>query len=374
MNPAVLNEISAAGVSLWLDDLDRTRLAGGLESLIAGSHITGVTTNPTIFDRAISAGSAAYQEQLATLAEQGLDADAAIRTITTDDVRSACDILLPTYQRTGGLDGRVSIEVDPRLAHDHIGTVEQARELWRLVNRPNAMIKIPATKEGLPAISDVLAEGISVNVTLIFAIDRYQQVLLAHAEGLRRAAQNGHDLRAIDSVASFFVSRVDAAVDAQLDALGTDADTRAGELRAELRGEAAIANARLAWQAYLDHCAGEPWQQLLAAGARAQRPLWASTGVKDPAYDPTRYVLELIAPGCVNTLPEPTLDAVIREGRFRGDTITGTAARSAQIIERLAELGIDIDDVCAQLESAGVQAFIESWQALRATVGSALAG
>lgn len=365
MTSEVLEEITAAGVSLWLDDLDRSRLEGSLADLIAHRAIRGVTTNPTIFDRAVSSGGAAYRDQLSQLAARGVDVDEAIRTVTTDDVRAACDVLRPVWDASGGLDGRVSIEVDPRLAHDADGTITQARELWTIVDRPNAMIKIPATQAGLPAISDALADGISVNVTLIFSIDRYRDVMAAHAEGLRRAHAKGLDLGTIESVASFFVSRVDAAIDPVLDDLDT-------EVARELRGSAAIANARLAWAAYLDHTAGEGWQQLSAAGARPQRPLWASTGVKDPTYDPARYVMELIAPGCVNTLPEATLQAVTDSSSFRGDTVTGTADTSAEIVAELASLGINLDQVCQQLEEAGVASFIDSWLALRATVEAAL--
>jgi len=370
MSPAVLRELTAAGVSLWLDDLDRTRLDpdrndGGLSYLASNYSICGVTTNPTIFDRALKSGAVAYRGQLDELATNGVGIDEAIRSITTDDVRAACDILHPIWQATGGKDGRVSIEVDPRLAHDPSGTIEQARELWRIVDRPNVMIKIPATEAGLPAITETLAQGISVNVTLIFSIQRYREVMAAHAEGIRRAGATGIPLEGIESVASFFVSRVDTAVDARLDAI---TDSRA----TALRGQAAIANARLAWQAYVEHCASEDWQQLVAAGARPQRPLWASTGVKDPAFSPDRYVVDLVAPGCVNTVPEPTLLAVAEIGRFRGDTVSGTADESASVMAQLAELGIDIEQVCAELESAGVRSFIDSWEALRATVQQSL--
>jgi len=369
MTPPILTELAAAGVSLWLDDLDRTRLDGGLAELIARSAICGVTTNPTIFDRALGSGSQAYQEQLTSLAAQGTQTDDAIRAITTDDVRAACDILHPVWQASGGKDGRVSIEVDPRLANDASATINQARELWQIVDRPNVMIKIPATHAGLPAISDALANGISVNVTLIFSIQRYRDVMSAHTEGIQRAIAAGHDPGSIESVASFFVSRVDTAVDALLDAL----DSPAADA---LRGKAAIANARLAWQAYVDHCRSETWQQLNAAGARPQRPLWASTGVKDPTYEPTRYVLDLVAPGCVNTVPEATLQAVVEQGqrsdRSVTDTVSGTADASNEVVAQLAQLGVDMEQVCAQLETAGVQAFVDSWQALRATVAQAL--
>lgn len=371
MTPAVLTELSAAGVSIWLDDLDRTRLDGSrtdgsLTHLIAQRSVSGVTTNPTIFDRALGSGAIAYREQLAALAARGASVDEAITQLTTDDVRAACDILRPVWEATGGRDGRVSIEVDPRLAHETQATVQQARDLWRIVDRPNALIKIPATRAGLPAITETLAHGISVNVTLIFSIDRYREVMTAHAEGIKRAMESGLDPASIESVASFFVSRVDTAVDARLDALNSP-DT------AQLRGHAAIANARVAWQAYVDHCASDQWQQLHAGGARAQRPLWASTGVKDPAYESTRYVLDLVAPGCVNTMPEPTLHAVVDDGRFRGDTVSGLAPASEAVLTDLARFGIDIGAVCAELEAAGVQAFIDSWEALRTTVEQSLA-
>ncbi|HEV8024792.1 MAG TPA: transaldolase [Candidatus Nanopelagicales bacterium] len=371
MTPAVLTELSAAGVSIWLDDLDRTRLDGSrtdgsLTHLIAQRSVSGVTTNPTIFDRALGSGAIAYREQLAALAARGASVDEAITQITTDDVRAACDILRPVWEATGGRDGRVSIEVDPRLAHETQATVQQARDLWRIVDRPNALIKIPATRAGLPAITETLAHGISVNVTLIFSIDRYREVMTAHADGIKRAMESGLDPATIESVASFFVSRVDTAVDARLDALGSP-DT------AQLRGQAAIANARVAWQAYVDHCASDQWQQLHAGGARAQRPLWASTGVKDPAYESTRYVLDLVAPGCVNTMPEPTLHAVVDDGKFRGDTVSGLAPASEEVLTDLARFGIDIGAICADLEAAGVQAFIDSWEALRSTVEQSLA-
>jgi transaldolase len=370
MTSVVLSELAAAGVSLWLDDLDRTRLTsdridGGLSQLIENFSISGVTTNPTIFDRALNSGAVAYRDQLNELSAMGAGVDESIRSITTDDVRAACDILHPVWQGTGGKDGRVSIEVDPRLAHDPNATIDQARELWRTVDRPNVMIKIPATQAGLPAITETLAQGISVNVTLIFSIQRYREVMEAHTEGIRRAGAAGISIEGIESVASFFVSRVDTAVDARLAEI---TDPRA----AGLRGQAAIANARLAWQAYVEHCSGADWQQLAAAGARPQRPLWASTGVKDPAFSPDRYVLDLVAPGCVNTVPEPTLLAVARAERFRGDTVSGTAEESAVVLAQLAELGIDLEQVCTELENAGVRSFIDSWEALRGTVQQAL--
>lgn len=370
MTPHVLTELTAGGVSLWLDDLDRSRLGTSqgersLHRLIERRAIRGVTTNPTIFDRAVGSGSAQYVDQLRDLGRAGLDTDDAIRVVTTDDVRAACDVLLPVWEATGGLDGRVSIEVDPRLAHETDATVAQAQELWNVVDRPNTMIKIPATEAGLPAITRTLAAGISVNVTLIFSVDRYREVMAAHLEGLQQAHAAGIDLAGIESVASFFVSRVDTAIDAQLDAMK---DTRA----TGLRGEAAIANARLAWVAYENHTASDAWRKLSASGARPQRPLWASTGVKDPSYDPTRYVVQLAAPGCVNTVPEATLQAVAETGNYQGDTMSGREDASAAIVAELADLGIDMEAVCQELEAAGVASFVDSWQKLRSTVSEIL--
>jgi len=365
MTPTVLTELTAAGVSLWLDDLSRSRLSGGLAHLVDTRAIRGVTTNPTIFEKAISSGGDDYADQLSQLRAAGTDPDSAIRTMTTDDVRAACDILIPVWESTGGLDGRVSIEVDPRLAHDTENTIRQAQELWAIVDRPNAMIKIPATRAGLPAITETLAAGISVNVTLIFSLDRYREVMAAHTEGVAKAADNGHDLAAIESVASFFISRVDSAVDSRLEV--SDHPDSEG-----LKGKAAIANAHLAWQAYSNHTAGDTWRQLAARGARPQRPLWASTGVKDPKYDPSRYVVELAAPGCVNTVPEATLEAIATEGRFAGDTVSGRDKEASEILEALSKAGVDLRDVCDELEAAGVASFISSWESLRATVANAL--
>lgn len=365
MTPSVLTELTAAGVSLWLDDLSRARLDGDLQRLVQERAISGVTTNPTIFEKAIAGGSDDYAAQVHELRASGADIDAAIRTLTTDDVRSACDILAPVFASTGGRDGRVSIEVDPRLAHNTEATIEQARDLWTLVDRPNAMIKIPATTAGLPAITSTLAAGISVNVTLIFSINRYREVMAAHTAGIRHARDAGLDVAEIESVASFFVSRVDTAVDARLEESSLP--------RAEsLRGRAAIANAHLAWHAYQIHTASDAWRQLAAAGARPQRPLWASTGVKNPDYDPARYVVKLAAPGCVNTVPESTLEAVVTEGQFAGDTVTGRHEAAQSVLEDLAEVGIDFQKICAELETAGEAAFVSSWESLRTTVGRAL--
>ncbi|WNB87049.1 transaldolase [Cellulomonas sp. ATA003] len=361
-----LDTLSDAGVAVWLDDLSRERLrTGNLADLIRDHRVVGVTTNPSIFASALSKGSA-YDEQLAELATAGVDTEAAVLQITSDDVREAADVLKPVYDGSGTVDGRVSLEVDPRLAKDGDATIAQARELWASIDRPNAFIKIPATQEGLQAIEDAIAEGISVNVTLIFSIERYGKVIDAYMAGLERAQAAGHDLAPIGSVASFFVSRVDAAIDPKLDELGTD------EAKG-LRGKAAIANARLAYALYEERTATERWQKLAAAGARPQRPLWASTGVKDKAYPDTLYVDELVVAGVVNTMPEATLLAVADHGQVRGDTVSGTKAEAEAVIEGLRGLGIDIDDVTEALEAEGVSKFEASWTELLATVSDGLA-
>jgi transaldolase len=360
-----LGELSAAGVSIWLDDLSRERLrSGNLAALVRDKHVVGVTTNPSIFAAALAAGDA-YAEGLSALAAAGVTVDEAVMALTTDDVRQACDILRPLYDATGGVDGRVSIEVDPRLAHDTAATIEAARTLHTRVGRPNVLIKIPATIEGLPAITEVLAEGISVNVTLIFSLARYRAVMGAVLAGLEMARSRGHDLASIHSVASFFVSRLDTEVDRRLTILGTP------EALA-LRGKAAVANARLAYQAYEEVFTTPRWQGLADDGAHPQRPLWASTGVKDPAYSDTLYVTELVAPGTVNTMPEKTLDAVADRGIVTGDTVTGAYADAESVMERLEALGVSYADVVDLLEREGVEKFEASWAQLRSGVATAL--
>jgi transaldolase len=355
--------LSEAGVSIWLDDLSRERLnTGNLAQLVAEKDVVGVTTNPTIFASALAKGNA-YDGTLAELA--GTDVEAAVEKITTDDVRDAADVLRPVYDATNGVDGRVSIEVDPRLARDTDATVATAKRLWATVDRPNVMIKIPATVEGLPAITAVLAEGISVNVTLIFSIERYRAVMDAFLAGLEQAKANGHDLPPIGSVASFFVSRVDASVDAKLTELGTD------EALA-LRGKAAIANARLAYAAFQEVFGSERWAALAAEGAQPQRPLWASTGVKNPEYRDTMYVDELVVAGVVNTMPQATLDAFADHGIVLGDTVTGTAEEAAATIAAVEKLGVSIDDVTRTLEEEGVQKFEVSWDELLTTTKTGL--
>ncbi|MCU1591815.1 MAG: tal [Frankiales bacterium] len=350
-----LADLSAAGVSIWLDDLSRTRLqTGDLEELVRDKHVVGVTTNPSIFQKALSEG-AAYDEQVRDLALRGCDVGEAVRALTTYDVRWACDVLKPVYDRSDGVDGRVSIEVDPRIAHDSDRTVAEAKALWWLVDRPNLYIKIPATQEGLPAITKTLAEGISVNVTLIFSLERYDKVMDAFLAGMEAAKENGHDLSRMGSVASFFVSRVDTEIDKRLEKSGGPK---------ELRGKAGIANAQLAYQHYEEVFSSDRWKALEKAGAKPQRPLWASTGVKDPAYDDTQYVVQLVAPGTVNTMPEPTLDAVADHGVIHGDAVTPSYAAAQQLLDDLEAAGIDYDDVVELLEVEGVQKFEDAWNEL----------
>ena len=352
-----LAELGEKGVSIWLDDLSRQRLTtGSLAGLVAHDHVVGVTTNPTIFAKAI-AGSDAYEQQVRDMRARGAAVGEALRGMTAFDVRWACDVLRPVYEATDGVDGRVSIEVDPRLGYDTEATIAEARSLWWLVDRPNLFIKIPAARQGLPAIAACLAEGISINVTLIFSLARYDQVIEAFLDGLERARQAGRDLAQIVSVASFFVSRVDTEVDARLDKIGTP------EAQA-LRGRAAIANARLAYEHYERMIASPRWAALRAAGARPQRPLWASTSVKDPAYPDTRYVTGLVAPGVVNTMPEATLRAVADHGQIPQDSVRGHYADAPQVLSDLQTLGVDYRDVTSVLENNGLAAFDASWQEL----------
>ncbi|MGH3515960.1 MAG: transaldolase [Haloechinothrix sp.] len=356
-----LAELADEGVSLWLDDLSRERLtSGNLAELISDKHVVGVTTNPTIFAAALADG-AAYDEQVRALAARGAELHQAVRELTTTDVRDACDLFRQTHEATGGVDGRVSIEVDPGLARDADKTVAEALELWKTVDRPNLLVKIPATAQGLPAITRTLAEGVSVNVTLIFSTDRYREVIDAFMTGLEQAKANGHDLAGIHSVASFFVSRVDTEVDKRIDALGTEAAMR-------LRGLAAIANARLAYATYEELFDSERWRRLADAGARPQRPLWASTGVKDPSYSDTRYVDQLVVRNTVNTVPEKTLHAVADHAEITGDTVTGMAAEAREVFDRLESAGIDVADVFVVLEHEGVDKFDKSWDELLDTV------
>ncbi|GAB2479520.1 transaldolase [Jatrophihabitans fulvus] len=356
-----LARLSDAGVSVWLDDLSRELLAGGeLMRLIDERHVVGITTNPTIFASALSKGER-YADQLRSLAGEHATVDDAIFRITTDDVRTACDTLLPLFEATDGQDGRVSIEVDPRLSRDTAATIAAARALADTVDRRNVLVKIPATREGLPAITATLAAGISVNVTLIFALDRYDAVIDAYLEGLEQALAAGVSLSGLRSVASFFVSRVDTAVDALLEELDTDAARG-------LKGLAALANARLAHQLFETRFTGERWQRLVDAGAHPQRPLWASTGVKVTEYPDTLYVAGLVVEGTVNTMPRSTLDAFADHGEVAGDTVRGTYRQAEEHFAALADLGIDYAEVVTLLEDEGLQKFEASWHELGATV------
>ncbi|SFE39428.1 transaldolase [Streptomyces mirabilis] len=360
-----LKRLSDEGVSIWLDDLSRKRIASGnLAELVETRHVVGVTTNPSIFQAAIGSGEG-YEEQLGDLAERGVTVDEAVRMMTTADVRAAADILRPVHDATAGRDGRVSIEVDPRLAHNTGATVAEAKQLSWLVDRPNVMIKIPATKAGLPAITEVIGLGISVNVTLIFSLERYREVMDAYLAGLEKAKAAGIDLATIHSVASFFVSRVDSEIDKRLTKVGTD------EALA-LKGRAALANARLAYEAYEEVFSSARWTALAPAGANKQRPLWASTGVKDPSYKDTLYVDELVAPGTVNTMPEATLNATADHGDIHGDAVTGGYAQARADLAAVEGLGISYDEVVDQLEDEGVSKFEAAWEDLLDAVATSL--
>lgn len=368
--PGPLSTLSNAGVAVWLDDLSRQRLrTGNLAELIRTRGVVGVTTNPSIFQAAMSTGDA-YDEQLRELAcrkgPSEVSVGEAVRSLTTYDVRWAADVLEGVFERTEHLDGRVSLEVDPRLAANTEATIAEAKALAWAVDRPNLYIKIPATQQGLPAITEVLGAGISVNVTLIFSLQRYQQVIDAFVAGLELAQRNGHDLGAIASVASFFVSRVDSAIDTQLDQLGTAAAQA-------VRGKAGVANARLAYKIYQEHLRDPRWQALAAAGAHTQRPLWASTGVKDKQYSDTMYVDELIAPDTVNTMPEATLQAVADHGQTQQqDAVSAHYADAQQVLDQLGELGISYEQVVTDLEREGVDKFVAAWEQLLQTVAQNL--
>ncbi|SRR5712691_4741865 len=362
----VLAELTTAGVSVWLDDISRDRLrTGNLKDLIDNFHVRGVTSNPTIFANALSKGSA-YDEQTADLKVRGVTVEEASRMITTYDIRWAADVLRPVYDATAGVDGRVSIEVDPRLARQTAATIAEARQLWWLVDRPNLFIKIPATAEGIPAITATLAQGISVNVTLIFSLARYGEVIDAYMAGLEQAAENGHDISAIASVASFFVSRVDTEVDKRLEKLGTPQALA-------LKSKAAIANARLAYELYEQKLDTGQWRALAAKGAKVQRPLWASTSTKDPSLPDTLYVVELVCQDTVNTMPEATLKATADHGVLKGDTIHGTYDEARALFADLDKLGIGYDDVVKVLEDEGVAKFEVSWNELLETIRAEMA-
>jgi transaldolase len=356
-------KLSDAGVSIWLDDLSRERLtSGNLAELIKTHNVVGVTTNPTIFAGALSKG-AAYAEQMRELAAAGASVEEAVFAATCDDVRAACDVFAPVYKASNGFDGRVSIEVDPRLARDAEGTAKMARELYERVGRENVMIKIPATQEGLRPIAETLAAGISVNVTLIFSLTRYREVINAYMLGLEQALENGKDLSTIHSVASFFVSRVDTEIDARLEAAGGDA--------VQLKGKAGLANARLAYEVFEEMFSSERWARLQAHGANVQRPLWASTGVKDPSLPDTLYVTGLVAPNTVNTMPEATLNAVANHGEVTGNTIVPNYSESNNVLDAIS-VHVSYPEVVEKLEVEGLSKFDVSWEELLQTVREAL--
>ncbi|QCX27486.1 transaldolase [Nocardioides jishulii] len=359
-----LKSLAEAGVSIWLDDLSRERLTSGtLAGLVSQNSVVGVTTNPSIFATALAKGHG-YDDQVAELAARGADVEEAVHALTTTDVRDACDVFLETFRATDGVDGRVSIEVSPGIAHDTDGTVAEAQELWRSVDRPNLLVKIPGTQAGLAAITQTIGAGISVNVTLIFGIPRYRDVMEAYVAGLELAKENGHDLSTIHSVASFFVSRVDTEIDKRLDQLGVDAT---------LKGRAGVANARLAYHEFERFFTGGRWERLAALGAHRQRPLWASTGVKNPDYRDTMYVTDLVVPGTVNTMPEATMEAFADHGEVLGDQVTPHYDDAAVVMSDVRAAGVDVDDVIEMLEREGVEKFVASWDELLATVGDQLA-
>ncbi|SDD16677.1 transaldolase [Nocardioides lianchengensis] len=355
-----LEALANAGVSIWLDDLSRERIeSGNLADLVKEKSVVGVTTNPTIFAGAIANGER-YDEQVRKLVAAGEPVDKVIFELTTEDVRNACDVLAPVAERTAD-DGRVSIEVEPDLANDTEKTIASAQALWKAVDRSNALIKIPATKEGLPAITAVVAQGISVNVTLIFGEQRYREVMDAYLTGLEQARDAGLDLSGIRSVASFFISRIDTEVDARLDKIGTD------EAKA-LKGKGAVANARVAYAAFTEVLASDRWAVLAEAGANPQRPLWASTGVKNPDYSDTLYVTDLVVADTVNTMPEKTLEAFADHGEVHGDQVTGKADEARQVLDELTAVGIDFENVLWTVEQEGVDKFKKSWTELVETV------
>lgn len=346
-----LKALADAGVSIWLDDLSRGRLTTGtLKKLIEEDSVTGVTTNPTIFAAALG-GSTDYADALKALGQ--VTPDVAIKKLWSTDVADACDLFADVYAQSKGYDGRVSIEVEPGLAYNTDGTIAQAQELFDMVDRENVLIKIPATKEGLPAISATIAKGISVNVTLIFSVERYRAVMDAYIDGLEKAAVAGIDLSKIHSVASFFISRVDTEIDKRLDAIGTD------EAKA-LKGKAAVANGQVAFAAYQEVFGSDRFKALEAKGANVQRPLFASTGTKNPEYSDTLYVSELVAPGVVNTMPEKTMQAFADHGEV-GATIEGKGPEGIAVLDAIDAVGVDLDDVYAVLEDDGISKFNVSW-------------
>jgi transaldolase len=345
---SAIKKLLEFGQSPWYDNLTRGLARGGLRALVDDDGIRGVTSNPTIFEKAMAAGGD-YDEQLTELARAGTGIKDAYWSLVLDDVRRAAQVLRPVYDAANGADGFVSIEVDPDLAHDTAATTAQASELFATLGQPNVMIKIPATRDGLPAIEDSVAAGLNINITLIFSLARYDEVIDAYLRGLERLAHDGRDLSKVASVASFFVSRVD-----------TETDRRLPEGHA-LRGTAAVANAKLAYEQFQKRFAGARWEALVAQGAQLQRPLWASTSTKNPAYSPTLYVDELIGPHTVNTLAQPSVDALRDHNGLRPNTVTDDVDGAHDVMRQLAEAGVDIDDVTTTLEREGVASFSQSF-------------
>jgi transaldolase len=366
--PSTLRLLYDHGQSAWLDDISRQLLdSGTLRTLVANGEVYGLTSNPTIFDKAIGE-SGDYDAPLRALVKAGQHGSAVYEGLVTRDIQDAADVLRPVYDATRGVDGRVSLEVSPELADDTAGTCEEARRLHREVGRENLFIKVPATRAGLPAITALIGDGISVNVTLIFGLQRYGEVMDAYLSGLEALARAGRPLDGVASVASFFVSRVDTLVDKLLEqriAAAKDPGEQAS-LRA-LLGKAAVANARLAYEQFRKTFAGPRWEALRAKGARLQRPLWASTSTKNPAYSDVKYVDELIGPDTVNTMPLHTLEAFRDHGRVR-DTIGEDLAGQREVFARLAAVGIDMEKVADQLEDEGVKSFAKSFEELAATI------
>src|SRR5215475_2085829 len=349
-----LAKVAAHGQSVWIDLLSRELVhSGELQRLVDELSVTGLTSNPSIFQKAIAGGSD-YDDQIRESLDETDDPREIFLRLAVTDVRDACDVMRPVWDATGGGDGFVSLEVDPALAHDERGTVDQAIDLHSRVDRPNLYIKIPATVEGLSAIEDGIARGIPINVTLIFSVQRYQHVVAAYQRGLARLQLEGGDLSKVTSVASFFVSRLDTEADARLEAVGNT----------ELQGKLGIANAKLAYRHFEELFAGPVWERMEAAGASKQRPLWASTSTKNPAYRDVMYVEELIGPHTVNTMPMETLEAFADHGEVRGDTVLEGVEEAEELLDKLAAAGVDYDDVMDKLEVEGVQKFADAFDEL----------
>ncbi len=365
MTNKALQSLSEQGQSVWYDSIGRGLVReGGLQRLVDELAVVGVTSNPTIFEKAI-AGSDEYDEDIRALTAGAVRGPELFERLATDDVRAACDVLRPIWEQTGHEDGRISIEVGPHLAALSEETMQAARTLWTVVDRPNLMVKIPGTAEGIPAIEQMIYEGLSINVTLLFDVARYEEVMEAYLRGLERRAAEGLPLGEIFSVASFFVSRVDTMVDAALDERSAASDDPAEQERlAALRGKAAIANAKLAYAAFQRHFSGARWEALRAQGANLQRPLWASTGTKNPAYPDTLYVTELVGPHTVNTMPDATLRAFADHGTVPGNTIEEDVEGARAVLAQLAEVGIELPTIAASLEEAGVRSFTTSYDQL----------